>query len=137
MNKMKKNFSEIINQYTAKSALFADFTSQMNHLITELIANSNIRVHSVESRVKDRISLEKKILNPSKHYQNIDDITDICGIRIITYFEDEVDAIASIIKREFTIDQSNSTDKRASWILIDLAICHCIMWQVCLSNEDN
>ena len=41
------------------------------------------------------------------------DITDICGIRLITFFEDEVDAVGAVIKREFTIDQRNSTDKRS------------------------
>ena len=75
MGKSDTKMSKIISQYAARSLLFSDFTSQAKHLITELLAENNIRVHSIESRVKDRLSLEKKIVKPSKHYQNIDDIT--------------------------------------------------------------
>jgi putative GTP pyrophosphokinase len=34
------------------------------------------------------------------------------GVRIITYFRDEVDAVARVIEHEFTIDEANSVDKR-------------------------
>ena len=33
-------------------------------------------------------------------------------MRIITYFAEEVDAVAQLIEREFTIDRKNSIDKR-------------------------
>ena len=39
-------------------------------------------------------------------------ITDLVGLRIITYFEDDIDKIAEIFKTEFDIDFPNSVDKR-------------------------
>jgi ppGpp synthetase/RelA/SpoT-type nucleotidyltranferase len=42
-------------------------------------------------------SLEQKILVKQK-YASLSEITDIVGIRVITYFEDEVDIIANINK---------------------------------------
>lgn len=42
----------------------------------------------------------------------MDDITDIIGCRIITYFADDVDKIAFIIEKEFDVDKDNSVDKR-------------------------
>lgn len=42
----------------------------------------------------------------------IDDITDICAMRIITYFSDDVDKIADLIRSLFQIDEVNSIDKR-------------------------
>lgn len=44
------------------------------------------------------------------------DIKDISGIRIITFFPDDVDAVAKLIQKEFAIDYSQSVDKR---ILLD------------------
>lgn len=41
------------------------------------------------------------------------EITDIAGLRIITYFEDEVNKIAELISKEFEIDKKNSIDKRS------------------------
>jgi hypothetical protein len=49
---------------------------------------------------------------PKKNYRQLDDITDQAGLRIITYYEDEVDLVAKAIKREFEIDSENSIDKR-------------------------
>ena len=68
--------------------------------------------HSVVSRIKEEGSLKNKIDKNLRRYTNIEDVTDLCGIRIITYFEDEVDHIAEIIQKALVIDPINSVDKR-------------------------
>nr|WP_268838055.1 hypothetical protein [Pseudoalteromonas sp. CNAT2-18.1] len=82
-------------------------------LISALLSNDSIVPHSVSSRVKDKNSLSRKIINKDK-YSSIQDITDIVGIRIISNYSDEVDQIAKIIEDNFAIDTKNSIDKRAS-----------------------
>jgi putative GTP pyrophosphokinase len=42
----------------------------------------------------------------------LSDITDLAGIRIITYYSDQVDNVAKIIEREFEVDKENTIDKR-------------------------
>ena len=42
----------------------------------------------------------------------MENITDLCGLRIITYYEDEVDQIAAFIREHFSTDEDNSVDKR-------------------------
>ncbi|MGB9121805.1 MAG: hypothetical protein WCE73_14380, partial [Candidatus Angelobacter sp.] len=69
-------------------------------------------MHSVTSRVKERIKLEEKIQRENKEYRSLDAITDVVGVRIITHFEDEVDKVGTVIEREFSIDRDNSIDKR-------------------------
>lgn len=104
--------SSIITEYNEQHGLYRDFTKKLEGLLTELLKQNNIRVHSITARVKERSSLEGKISRSMGKYTHLSDITDIVGIRIITYYSDEVDAIANIVEKEFRLDNDNSVDKR-------------------------
>lgn len=110
---MQKDFVEsILKEYDDKHTLYNLFTTQIKNLIEELLNENHIRVHSITSRLKTRESLRRKISREDCTYQKLSDISDIAGVRIITYFEDEVDIIAKIIEKEFKIDVKESVDKR-------------------------
>lgn len=81
-------------------------------LIKSLLDHESINYHSITQRTKDNDSFKKKISKPEKNYKSINDITDISGIRIVTYFSEDVDEIAKIIESEFDVDKDNSIDKR-------------------------
>jgi putative GTP pyrophosphokinase len=104
----------ILQEYDLRARLLVDFNLKLAHLIVDILAQEAVRVHSVTSRVKTRESLARKLARPDKAYTSLADVTDLCGIRVITYFEDDVDRVASLIAREFEVDQSNSVDKRAA-----------------------
>jgi putative GTP pyrophosphokinase len=104
----------ILNEYDEQCDFLEEFTLVTHRLILDLIKSNNLRVHSVTYRVKDRKSISDKINKSAEDkYHCLDDIEDICGNRIITYFPDEVDAVAAIIQNEFDIDYNSSVDKRA------------------------
>ncbi|HFO3755076.1 TPA: GTP pyrophosphokinase family protein, partial [Escherichia coli] len=105
--------SDILITYDERKDKFESYALTLKSLLTTLIRNEKISIHSLESRVKTKKSLEGKI-NKKGKYKSIDDITDIVGIRIITHYADDVDKIAAIVEKEFTIDQENSIDKRTS-----------------------
>jgi ppGpp synthetase/RelA/SpoT-type nucleotidyltranferase len=102
----------MLEEYDRTSALNAAFVAEMHRLVSELFATSGIRVESVTSRLKTRASLEGKLARGD--IRRFDEITDLCGIRITTYFADDVDRAAQAIEREFEIDRANSIDKRAA-----------------------
>lgn len=102
----------ILEEYDKSDVILGNLSTTLKALVTSLLKQKGIKVHQIETRVKDRESLKKKILRKGNKYKSLDDITDIVGIRIITYFEDEIDQIAKIIKKEFDIDNINSVDKR-------------------------
>jgi putative GTP pyrophosphokinase len=102
----------IISEYDSKLKLFETLTSSSLRLILSLLQVKNIKQHQITSRIKDRVSLENKIIKKNYKYSNLGEITDIVGIRIITYFEDEIDIIATLIEENFQIDFENSVDKR-------------------------
>jgi ppGpp synthetase/RelA/SpoT-type nucleotidyltranferase len=104
--------SAIMEEYFHQHGLYTDFSKKAEGLIQELLKQNGIRVHSITSRVKDPQSLHGKLNRSNGKYTQLSQITDLVGIRIITYFEDEIDAIANIIEKEFHLDVQNSVDKR-------------------------
>ncbi|MDN3583387.1 hypothetical protein [Mucilaginibacter flavus] len=72
----------------------------------------DLPVHQIGGRTKTIESLSKKIDDKSGKYSVLNDITDIVGIRIITYLESEVDLVADLVEKEFVKDLENSIDKR-------------------------
>ena len=105
--------ASILEDFDENKDRYESFAKSIRSLLSSLILNEGINVHTISSRVKGRESLENKIKG-KESYNDIDDITDIVGLRIITHYADEVDMIAKIIEAEFKIDKPNSVDKRMS-----------------------
>lgn len=86
------------------------------HSLTAALATwlgqAGIKVHSIVARVKGRASLARKMARPDRDYAELWDITDLLGLRVITYFEDDVDRVGGVIEAKLPIDLTRSTDKR-------------------------
>lgn len=83
---------------------------KFRQLIEGLLTDKEISLPvAIESRTKDIESLRKKV--SYKDYTDISQITDLIGLRIICYYRDDVDRIATIIEQEFAIDGQNSINK--------------------------
>jgi putative GTP pyrophosphokinase len=103
----------ILGEYDERAPLYAEFASAVHALLAACLDRRRIKVHSVSSRLKKRTSLAGKLAGAGYRYARIDDVTDIAGVRVVTYFADEVDNIARLIEEEFAVDWANSVDKRA------------------------
>ena len=102
----------ILEDYDKQYSTYSTFSKKLSEVISEIINQQGIKIHSITSRIKERNSLNEKLERKNNKYTHLFDVTDIAGIRIITYFADDVDKIAEIIKKEFNIDKENSIDKR-------------------------
>lgn len=106
-------FLKITEDYEKNCRHFEEFILSIKNLIKELLSQYDIQYFTIQDRLKDISSLQEKISRKEYKYNELKDITDICGIRIITYFSDDVNSVASMITKEFAIDDENSIDKRA------------------------
>ncbi len=67
----------------------------------------------VMGRAKSIESFAEKICRPGKSYDDpLDEMTDLCGVRVITHTLDEVNVLAELVRREFIVDALNSEDKQ-------------------------
>ncbi|WP_047546265.1 GTP pyrophosphokinase family protein [Psychroserpens sp. Hel_I_66] len=89
--------------------LHSGFTPILHSLVEALLNSENIKYHIVESRTKEIISLENKIIE--KNITDISKIQDLSGVRVILYYLDDIDKVDSLFKKNFKIDKSNSINK--------------------------
>ena len=108
----KAEVEAVLAEFDAREDMLAAFCARTKGLIEASLQDAGIRCQSVQFRVKTKKKLREKYLDPAKNYKRLDDITDLAGLRIITYYEDEIDQVAEVIKREFDVDLQNSVDKR-------------------------
>lgn len=107
-----QSHKEIVEEYSASRGSYEDCLNYVENTVKNIIKSQSINVHEIVGRVKTIESLEGKVKR--KNYSNLAEITDLCGIRIITYFSDDVDKIAELISQEFEVDLENTIDKRKS-----------------------
>jgi putative GTP pyrophosphokinase len=105
-----------LEAYYQETRNLEPFGGLIKNLLQELLSQASISIHTIEYRVKQYDSASRKLSSAEDRYSEFGDLTDLLGIRIITYFHDEVDKVAELIEREFSIDRENSVDKR---LLID------------------
>lgn len=92
--------------------LYEDFALRLHNLVQdltkplkELIDKFEYRAKTVESFVG---KLERK---PEKYQHPFQEMTDLAGVRIITFYQESVPQIVEIIRREFVVDEARSLDK--------------------------
>lgn len=103
----------LISEYETKRHLFNALHLSCQRLVGELLQMEGLQVLSISGRVKTKESLSEKVTRLGKQYKTLNDVTDLVGLRIVTFFEDDVDKVAKLLEREFSLVREHCVDKRA------------------------
>ena len=93
-----------MEEYDEQRALYESFSVKVRQLLEEMIKSENISYNEAACRVKSKNSLAQKIDKKGDKYKCLADLTDIAGIRVITFYSDDVDKVAELVEKEFEVD---------------------------------
>ena len=102
----------ILQQFRNRLPILQRLDDLVYQLLSKTLKEQGIYVNAIEHRVKKEASLIGKLERKGHKYADIDNLTDLVGIRIITFYTDEVDKVAAIAKQVLDIDWKESVDKR-------------------------
>ena len=102
----------ILQEYQDNLPRFREVEQEVKEKLRQTLADAGLLGAAIESRVKAYDSLAGKLELKGHKYNSLADLTDILGLRVITFYIDDVDKVASAVERLFEIDWENSVDKR-------------------------
>jgi len=110
---MTEYADRLAEEYRSAYEKYSKFTEDISSLVETLLNDSSIEYQTIESRTKSTESFLGKVDRPEKaqKYATCRDITDLSGIRIIAYLQEDRDRICSLIEQSFKIDFENSIKK--------------------------
>ena len=99
-----------VEEYRRVRHRYEAFAQAVREILLQALRAADITVNSVEARAKDPESFGAKAEAPSENDQRapkyrrpLDDITDLAGVRIITFFPRAVVSIGDCIREEFDV----------------------------------
>lgn len=112
MSNLDFHCEAILEEYRSAKPSCEEAAVKAKEQISSVLKSTGLVVAALESRVKTESSLAGKLELKGNKYKSLADITDIVGLRVITFYIDDVDRVASAVERLFKVDWENSVDKR-------------------------
>lgn len=92
----KVDFATIQREYEAVRPRYVGFADALRVLLTQLCRDEGIAVESVSARAKDTASVIDKFKRKPE-YTSLADVQDKCGLRVVTRYQADIDAVARLI----------------------------------------
>ncbi|MFD2890845.1 GTP pyrophosphokinase family protein [Flavobacterium chuncheonense] len=103
-NQLTMEISELKTKFNSNRNLYETLGKNVVESISLLLEKKEIKFLSINYRIKELDSFLEKI--ERKSYNNpLEEIEDFCGIRIICYYQKDINEIQEIIKNEFEVHE--------------------------------
>ena len=105
---------EQIDRYAEENSFYEKYAETLQKILKKA-AKTYAPLAIVESRAKTISSFAEKAVRRWPSLENpVNQMTDLCGARVITQTQSEVNRIGEFIRDNFIIDEENSDDKKDS-----------------------
>jgi ppGpp synthetase/RelA/SpoT-type nucleotidyltranferase len=118
MSGLSRTSREFLKSYESLYPDALKAATVARELVVHAASEAGVFIHAVSARAKSVESMRSKLRR--KSYQDpAKQMTDVVGVRVITYYRDAVDPVVGVLRRAFEIDHNLSTDKRRALGLRD------------------
>jgi len=106
---LKDHAQKATVEYLRRRGYFEDLASVVKRILDESLTARGITVHSVQARAKAPESFARKAETPSegrtgpKYPKPIDEITDLSGVRVITYLPSVLAEVDALVNEQFRV----------------------------------
>src|SRR5688572_4336707 len=91
----------LIREYELLVPTYQSFADQLQVTVSRLCENADLPVDMVSARAKTVTSVRRKI--ESRGYKRLSEVTDKCGIRIVTRYQSTIEDVCELLHREFEV----------------------------------
>lgn len=109
-SKSKPDLNEHSDKYSKLRGKYDALGGNLVQALEQFLREKDIKVLFVGYRVKDKDSFLEKI-ERKQYEQPFDECEDLCGVRIICYYQSDEDKITEIISNEFEVLQSQDKEE--------------------------
>ena len=111
MEGLNRSAQRFLKSYEQQHEQFQRDAELVGELVREITLSTGALVHTITARAKTPESVRRKLRR--KHYRNAErQLTDLIGVRVITFYSDSVDAVAAGLQDHLEINIPKSIDKR-------------------------
>ena len=99
------------SKYRDSRPKYEYLASRFENLLMQLLKNEELDVVQISSRAKTVESFLTKLKLKNKYAEPLEQVTDLAGIRIVTYYLEDVEIVERLVRSEFTVDEERSVTK--------------------------
>ena len=99
-----------VSEYLERQNFYVSLSEVVRRILEKALLHSDVAAHSIQARAKDPTSFGKKAAQPSEADPNrpmyskpIEQITDLAGVRVITFFPRDLVKLDAIVTSDFEI----------------------------------
>ena len=112
MSNLSPQSEMLLNEFRELRPQLEQLSERIYELLSSELKELHVELNAIEHRVKTEKSLEGKLEKKGDKYRSLFDVTDLIGLRVVTFYTDDVDKVAVIVKNLFDVDWQKSVDKR-------------------------
>lgn len=104
------DLNTIKSEYSKRKSGYEKLKDEIIYILEEQLKAANIPYHMIDGRIKelDSVITKSQPNTPGQELEDIDNIIDICGVRIICLFLSDIEKIELLLDNSFDIDDKDN-----------------------------